>query len=400
MSVSETQKWLYSLWTFPVWHFLLFGSALFWIDLPVIQTFAHLIAVSLPVGLALIFFYRIPPLLKVNRKHFQFPDLKMRSTATISLMLFVSLSVVKWFLLDDFRYETRMTGFSSSLFALNYSSWFLLGFGFVSVLKLKKKSIIFLTLCAILAELFFIILTGVRQDLLLFLLLLILIVLFNNPRLFTVKRISIAALFFLVVLMLMLFSRTQRVDSQVTFQNELTQVSSYISKSAERIYAEPIAFSKVISMTPDQVDFVSSEQFISSLKTAFTPRFLDKTKPELRPGNEFYQSYFSQEDEKSHISYPTGIFTDTYRVWGDWSPLSTFCFSVVAVFFWWLIVQSGVPVWLGSFIFISELAVGNHIPFWLTGWLRLLILALIILLVLGSVQKIIESTFYSQQSKQ
>jgi hypothetical protein len=397
MNAAESQKWLYPLWTFPAWHFLLFGSALFWVDIPVFQTFAHLIALLLPVGLAMILFDRIPRLIKVNKKLFQFPDFQKRSTTAIYLIIFVLLSVVKWFMLDDFQYEARLTGFSSYLFALNYSSWFLLGFALVTVLKLMNKSFIYLTLGAIMIELFFIFITGVRQDLLLFVFLLFLIVLFVTPQLFTFKRISIASVSIFVLLLLMFFSRTQRVDPDVTFQNELTQLSSYISKSAERLYAEPIAFSKVTSMTPDQVEFMPTEHFFAILKTAFIPRFLDKTKPELRPGNEFYQCYFSQEDGKSHISYPTGIFTDTYRVWGDWSPLATFVCSVVGVLFWWIIIQSGIPVWLGSFIFISELAIGNHIPFWFTGWLRMLILALMVLSVLVFIQKIIESILCTQK---
>lgn len=398
MISSVNQKWLYTLWIFPLWHFFLFGSALFWIDLPLFQTVAHLLALSLPVGVAVLNFKRKPVLLKVNKKISGFIDFNKQSIIIFSIAVFGVLSALKWLMLGDFLYESRMIGFSSILFALNYASWFFLGFGLYSALQLKKNSLTLLTIFAILIEFSFVFITGVRQDLLLYLLLLFLIVLFARPQIVTISRISFAAVFTIVMLMVMFFSRTQRVDSDVTFQSELSQLSDYAAKSAERFYAEPIAFSKVTSMTPESVDFVSSDAFFSSIKTAFTPRFLDNNKPELRPGNEFYQKYFSGEEKKSHISYPTGIFTDTYRVWGNWSPLATLLLSGIAVLFWWILFQSGIPLWLGSFIFISELAVGNHIPFWLTGWLRLLILALIVCLILGLVQKIVETLFYPQEN--
>lgn len=247
------------------------------------------------------------------------------------------------------------------------------GYLYQIYLYTKKKIYLILTVVSTILLL----LTGVRS-LLLFQAVTFWFV-YIQMRSITFKKFIAALIIIFLSGIALHIGRTVLPNNEYTLENELNDIPTLIDKQFERIFAESNSLSLIIDADNIKIEKYKLLQ-LNNLQWIFIPRYFVNDKPILNPGRDFSTLFLNN----SKISYPTELIGNLY-VWFGYKSVLIYSIWMILLLILYRItlIKFFESQWLINVYFLTELFLSTHISFYLTSWLRILPVYLLIYLVIN-----------------
>lgn len=280
-------------------------------------------------------------------------------------------------------YEILRTAIGGSLFYLNFISWLLI-FAVLTLPFISKYR--GLQLLMVLAELTFLYMSGFREWLVVFFVGIILV--------FASSGIKIRWATFPILILIFLFAvsplwyaqrsassylsglseaeREEVSDSKIyhTSRYFYSNYTDFILAASVRLGANGDASLRIINQVPENVPNYRFDIWGRQLNTIFVPRILWPEKPDYRPGEEVYTTFYDTDNDRK-ISHPAGFIGELRWLAGWWALLILPLFSSLLVMISNLFLKTS-SSWLLIHFLLFFVFTESHLIFYLSAWLRVL----------------------------
>lgn len=292
--------------------------------------------------------------------------------------LYACLAIFRLFLFQNIGYTDLYISTPTWVYFLELAGW-LVSYQWVSQNRNNFRLVVILP---VLIELLFILKLGFREWLIVYGIGLLAVYHLNYNKL-TYKHFLLGIAAF--VLVVSPFTRIVRYANQQkssqsgkirlisTIATELQTYPNQIRHTVERISSKGLILQKITSDLIDGENQYSIDQgsFFENIGTAVIPRVLWKDKPNIRPGEQIFEQFISNNNPKN-TSYPAGIIPEILWIAGWWGLLLLPMISTMLLLLW---NYAGIYLvdkfhWLALHYFYVYWFTDNHLVFYLTSWIR------------------------------
>lgn len=373
------------------WHWLHPCGWLFWVFLisnvifaPFAWSYNNTEIAWLPVAVYLLCATTfLLPLALLPAKELKLSRLKLHHRYTY---IFVAIYLVLTFLriyINQIDYEILRVSVGGSLFFMNFFSWLII-FSLLTLPFVAKFR--GLQILMILAETTFLFMSGFREWLVVFYAGIFIVLAAGGVRMNWALLPVFVLLFIFLISPLWSAQRSagSYLDGLTEQQQEevsggiiyhtgryfFNHYGSFVRSGVARLGASGDAGLRIVRDVPEKTPYYNFNQWGMELNRIFVPRLLWPEKPDYRPGEVVYATFYDVENER-RISHPSGFIGELWWLAGWWSLLILPMFSAALVLISNFLLR-GVTSWLFLHFFLFFLFTEAHLFFYASAWLRVL----------------------------